>query len=233
MAQAPHVQPVPSDPDARWAQVDSYFGGLVREDPDGTATRERAAEAGLPDIAVAPNQGKLLQLLASLVGARRVLEIGTLGGYSTLWLARALPSDGSLVSLELDPKHAEVARASLTQAGVGDLVEVVVGPAVDSLGALVAAATEPFDFIFIDADKQQLARYVELSLALSRPGTAIVVDNVVRDGAVIDPEHPDDRVQGVRRMVELLTDHPRVEATVLQTVGSKGYDGFALLRVLP
>lgn len=233
MPQPSYVQSQQSDPDARWAQVDSYFEVLAREDAGLAATRERATAAGLPDIAVAPNQGKLLHLLASFVGARRVLEIGTLGGYSTLWLARALPSDGSLVSLELDPKHAEVARASLSQAGVGDLVEVVVGPAVDSLAALVDARTEPFDLVFIDADKQQLARYVELSLALARPGTAIVLDNVVRDGAVIDPAHPDDRVQGVRRTVELLADHPRLEATVLQTVGTKGYDGFALLRVLP
>jgi len=220
----------PSDLDL-WTRVDEYFTALVPEDDALVATRERAAAAGLPDIAVTPHQGKLLHLLASLTGARRVLEIGTLGGYSTLWLARALPADGHLVTLELEPHHADVARASLDAAGVGARVDIVVGPAASSLEELQTRGTEPFDLVFVDADKQQLARYLELVLALSRPGTAVVVDNVVRDGAVVDPEHPDERVQGVRRMVELLTEHERYDATVLQTVGSKGYDGFALLRV--
>ncbi|ROS30549.1 O-methyltransferase [Cellulomonas sp. PhB150] len=211
--------------------VDAYFGVLVPEDVALVETRAAAVEAGLPDIAVAPNQGKLLHLLAQTAGARRILEIGTLGGYSTLWLARALPRGGVLTTLEIDPVHARVAADSLEQAGVGDLVEVLVGPAVDTLDRLVAEDTEPFDLVFIDADKQNIARYTEQALALSRAGTLIVVDNVVRAGGVVDASHPDDRVQGVRRMVDLLTDHPRLDATVVQTVGSKGHDGFALLRV--
>ncbi|GEL93601.1 O-methyltransferase [Cellulomonas composti] len=216
-----------------WAQVDDYFAVLAPEDPHLVAVRDAAHQAGLPDIAVAANQGKLLHLIAALVGARRILEIGTLGGYSTLWLARALPPDGTLVTLELDPAHARVARSSLAQAGVGSLVDIVVGPAVHSLERMVADGTEPFDLVFVDADKEALARYLELSLELSRPGTAIIVDNVVRQGAVVDPSHPDGRVQGVRRMVDLLAEHPRLDPTVIQTVGVKGHDGFALLRVLP
>ncbi|MEN0128454.1 MAG: O-methyltransferase [Brevundimonas sp.] len=219
-------------PDERYAAVDDYFGALVPQDVALVDTHHSAVAAGLPDIAVAPNQGKLLHLLARSVRARRILEIGTLGGYSTLWLARALPADGALLTLEIDPVHAAVAADSLERAGVGDLVEVLVGPAVDTLDRLAEESTEPFDLIFIDADKQNLARYTEQSLALSRPGTLIVVDNVVRAGMVIDADHPDDRVQGVRRLVELLTDHPRLDATVIQTVGTKGYDGFALLYVL-
>ncbi|MDM7831096.1 O-methyltransferase [Cellulomonas edaphi] len=214
-------------------EVDGYFGALVPEDAGLLSTRHAAVEAGLPDIAVAPNQGKLLHLLAQIAGAHRILEIGTLGGYSTLWLARALPPEGRLVTLEIDPAHAAVARDSLEQAGVGDVVEVVVGPAADTLDRLIGDGTEPFDLVFIDADKESLARYTEQSLALSRPGTVIVVDNVVRAGGVVDADHPDARVQGVRRMVDLLVDHPRLDATVVQTVGSKGHDGFALLRVLP
>nr|WP_225224759.1 O-methyltransferase [Cellulomonas sp. JH27-2] len=206
---------------------------MVREDVALAETRRAAAAGGLPDIAVAPNQGKLLHLLAQTAGARRILEIGTLGGYSTLWLARALPSDGVLVTLEIDPEHARTAADSLEQAGVGELVDVVVGPASSTLDAMVAAGTEAFDLVFVDADKQSLARYVEQSLALSHPGTLIVLDNVVRDGGVVDADHPDDRVQGVRAMVDLVADHPRLDATVVQTVGSKGYDGFALVRVLP
>ena len=216
-----------------WRSVDEYFDVLVREDLALAETRRAAAAGGLPDIAVAPNQGKLLHLLAQTAGARRILEIGTLGGYSTLWLARALPPDGVLVTLEIDPEHARTAADSLEQAGVGELVDVVVGPASSTLDAMVAAETEAFDLVFVDADKQSLARYVEQSLALSHPGTLIVLDNVVRDGGVIDAHHPDDRVQGVRTMVDLVADHPRLDATVVQTVGSKGYDGFALLRVLP
>ncbi|UJP41762.1 O-methyltransferase [Cellulomonas palmilytica] len=216
-----------------WARVDDYFAVLAPEDDALVATRRRADEAGLPDIAVAPNQGKLLQLLATLTGARRVLEIGTLGGYSTLWLTRALPADGRVVTLELEQHHAQVARESLDAAGVGERVDVLVGPAADSLSALAEQDVEPFDLVFVDADKQQLALYLERTLPLVRPGAVVVVDNVVRLGAVVEPDHPDDRVQGVRRMVDLLTDHPRFDATVVQTVGVKGYDGFALLRVLP
>jgi len=217
----------------QWAAVDHYFEALVPQDDALLAAAAAQREGGLPDIAVAPNQGKLLALLAAATGARRVLEVGTLGGYSTIWLARALPPDGHVTTLELEPAHAAIARASFERAGVADRVEVLVGPAMDSLDGLVAADVEPFDLAFVDADKQNLAPYVERCLALARPGALIVVDNVVRGGAVVDPEHPDPRVQGVRRMVDLLTDHPRLDTTVLQTVGVKGWDGFALARVLP
>ena len=222
-----------SDDAQLFADVDEYFGALVVEDVALVDTRHAGVEAGLPDIAVAPNQGKLLHLLAQTAGARRILEVGTLGGYSTLWLALALPADGTLLTLEIDPVHAAVAADSLERAGVGHLVDVLVGPALESLDRLAAEGTAPFDLIFIDADKENLARYTEQSLALSHPGTLIVVDNVVRAGMVIEPDHPDDRVQGVRRLVDLLEGHPRLDATVIQTVGSKGHDGFALLRVLP
>nr|WP_243738016.1 O-methyltransferase [Cellulomonas shaoxiangyii] len=190
-----------------------------------------AAAAGLPDIAVAPSQGRFLQLLAAAVGARRVLEIGTLGGYSTWWLAQALPPDGVVVTLELSEPHAAVARTSLDAAGVGDRVELRVGPAAESLDALVADDGEPFDLVFVDADKQQLATYVDRAITLSRPGALIVVDNVVRRGTVVDSAHPDDRVHGVRSFMTAVARDPRVDATALQTVGVKGHDGFALLRV--
>lgn len=224
--------PVPVDTAAEhWTEVDQYFSVLVPEDVALVETRHAATAGGLPDIAVAANQGKLLHLLAQSVGARRILEIGTLGGYSTLWLARALPSDGRLTTLEIDPEHARVATDSLTQAGVDEIVDVLVGPAADTLDGLVADGTAPYDLVFIDADKQSIPRYLEQTLELTRPGSVVVVDNVVRGGAVVHADHPDDRVQGVRSMVELLTDHPRYDSTVVQTVGSKGYDGFALLRV--
>ena len=223
--------PVPETQDDLWSHVDQYFSALVPEDGALVETRHAATVAGLPDIAVAPNQGKLLDLLARTAGARRILEIGTLGGYSTLWLARALPADGTLTTLEIDPEHARVATESLTRAGVADLVDVRVGPAADTLDGLIESGTEPYDLVFIDADKQSISRYLEQVLSLTRPGSVVVVDNVVRAGAVLDADHPDERVQGVRAMVDLLTDHPRYDATVLQTVGSKGYDGFALLRV--
>jgi predicted O-methyltransferase YrrM len=226
-----HASARDSDLQPRFDAVDAYFGVLVPEDDALVATREAAAAAGLPDIAVTPSQGKLLQLLAVATGARRVLEIGTLGGYSTLWLARAVGPDGRVTTLELEPHHAEVATRSLQRAGVGDRVEVLAGPAAETLDRLAAEGAEPYDVVFIDADKQSLARYVEQSLALSRTGTLIVVDNVVRDGRVVDRDHPDDRVQGVRRMVDVLAGHPRLDATVVQTVGAKGYDGFALIVV--
>ncbi|UUI73759.1 O-methyltransferase [Cellulomonas xiejunii] len=176
-------------------------------------------------------QGRLLDVLARAVGARRVLEIGTLGGYSTWWLAQAVPADGTVVTLELDAEHAAVARRSLQDAGLQDRVELVVGPALASLDRLVASGTDPFDLVFVDADKQQLAQYVDRAIALSRAGTLVVVDNVVRNGAVVDPEHPDDRVQGVRAFYERAAADDRLDGTVVQTVGEKGYDGFALLRV--
>jgi predicted O-methyltransferase YrrM len=164
-------------------------------------------------------------------GSRRILEIGTLGGYSTIWLARALPSDGSLVTLELEPRHAEVARSNIARAGLGAVVDVRVGPAAKSLQDLIEEGTEPFDFIFIDADKESYPKYFELSLQLSRPGTVMVADNVVRGGEVVDPTSSDERVQGTRAFLEMVAANDRVEGTAIQTVGSKGYDGFALLLV--
>jgi len=181
---------------------------------------------------VTPLQGKFLELLVRISSARRVLEIGTLGGYSTLWLVRALPQDGHIVSLELDPRHAEIARANLQNAGVSDRVDIRVGPATESLQALVTESVAPFDFIFIDADKAGYPDYLGWSLKLSCPGTLIVADNVVRDGKVIEPDNPDPNIQGVRRFTDLIAAEPRVSATVLQTVGSKGYDGFTLAVVL-
>jgi predicted O-methyltransferase YrrM len=164
-------------------------------------------------------------------GARRILEIGTLGGYSTIWLARALPADGRVVTLELEPRHAEVARENLDGAGLGDLVEIRIGPAASSLQALVDEAVEPFDFIFIDANKDGYPRYLELSLRLSRPGTVIVADNVVRGGEVVNASSTDELVRGVRTFLEMAADNDRIDGTAIQTVGSKGYDGFALLVV--
>lgn len=228
---APGSSPALADAATLWAQVDHYVGALVAEPEAAARVAAAAARAGLPDIAVAPNQGRLLEILARTAGARRVLELGTLGGYSTWWLAQALPSDGRVVTLELSEAHAAVARASLDDAGVGDRVEVRTGSALDSLDALVREGAEPFDLVFVDADKQQLAAYVDRAVALSRPGTLIVVDNVVRSGAVVDPEHTDERVQGVRAFMAQVARDPRVDATVLQTVGVKGYDGVALLRV--
>ncbi|TQL04086.1 O-methyltransferase [Cellulomonas sp. SLBN-39] len=221
----------PETPQQTWSAVDAFFADVTAEPAAAVRVREAAAAAGLPDIAVAPNQGRLLTLLARTAGARRVLEVGTLGGYSTWWLTQALPDDGSVVTLELVPEHAAVARASLDAAGVGDRVEIHEGPALDSLDALVAAGVAPFDLAFVDADKQQLAAYTERVVALSRPGTLIVVDNVVRGGGVVDPAHPDDRVHGVRAFATAVAADDRLEATVVQTVGAKGYDGFALLRV--
>jgi predicted O-methyltransferase YrrM len=188
--------------------------------------------AGLPPIAVAPNQGKMLELLARAIGAHRILEIGTLGGYSTISLARALPPGGALITLELEDKHARVARANIERAGLGDVVAIRVGPAAESLRSLVVEQVDTFDFIFIDADKEGYPEYLELSLALSHAGTLIVADNVVRNGEVTNPDSTDPRVQGVRLFLELVAADPRVSATAIQTVGSKGYDGFALLLVV-
>lgn len=216
----------------QWSQVDEYLVSLLA--PSDEALDHALADsnsAGLPHINVAPNQGKLLQILARMQGARRILEVGTLGGYSTIWLARALPEDGTLTTLELEPLHAEVARKNLERALVSSLVEVRVGPAAVSLRRLVDEGAEPFDFIFIDADKEGYPEYLELSLSLSRPGTVIVADNVVRQGQVIDPNSPDSRVQGVRTFLERAAANPRLEGTAVQTVGSKGYDGFAIFIV--
>lgn len=215
-----------------WAAVDGYIAGLlVPPDPALDAALEASAAAGLPAIAVAPNQGKMLMLLAQLRGARRILEIGTLGGYSTLWLARALPADGRLVTLEVSPEYAEVARGSLARAGLDGVVEVRVGPALETLPRLEAEGAGPFDVVFIDADKPATPEYFAWALRLSRRGTLIVVDNVVRDGAVADAASEDAAVQGIRRFLEMAAAEPRVSATALQTVGGKGYDGFALALV--
>jgi predicted O-methyltransferase YrrM len=215
-----------------WSSVDHYIDGLlVPSDPALDEALAASAEAGLPAINVAPNQGKLLQLLARLQGARSILEIGTLGGYSTIWLARALPPGGSVITLEANPKHAEVARANIARAGLAGVVEIRLGQALDSLSQLQAEGRGPFDLIFIDADKTGYPDYFDWSLRLSRRGTLIVADNVVRKGAVADSCSADPMVQGVRRFIQLLATEPRVSATAIQTVGSKGYDGLAIAVV--
>jgi predicted O-methyltransferase YrrM len=216
----------------QWSAVDEYIVKLlVQSDPALDAALAASNQAGLPAINVAPNQGKFLSLLASIQGAKNILEIGTLGGYSTIWLARALPADGRLVTLERDPKHAEVAQQNLARARLSELVSIRVGPALETLPQLAGEGLPPFDFVFIDADKQSIPEYFEWALKLTRVGSVIVVDNVVRKGAVLDAATTDPNVQGVRRFNELLAKTSRVSATTVQTVGSKGYDGFALIRV--
>lgn len=215
-----------------WTDVDHYLvENLIPADPALDKTLESNKTAGLPTIDVAPNQGKLLHLLARIQGARRILEIGTLGGYSTIWLARALPTDGKLITLEVEAKHAQVASANIERAGLSSRVQLRLGPALESLSQLVNEGAMPFDLIFIDADKPNIPAYLEWSLRLSRPGTVIITDNVIRDGAVINPQDPDPSVQGVRRLFEMLGNDPRLDATALQTVGTKGYDGFTLAIV--
>lgn len=217
----------------RWSAVDCYITDtLLTPDPDLEAALTASTEAGLPAISVSPNQGKFLQLLARSMGARNILEIGTLGGYSTIWLGRALPPDGRLVTLEFEPAHARVASDNITRAGLSGVVELRVGAALETLPQLAAERRGPFDFIFIDADKENYPGYFEWSLKLARPGTLIVADNVVRDGAVIDPASSDPRVQGVRRFHQAVAAERRVSATAIQTVGSKGYDGFTLASVI-
>lgn len=214
----------------QWTAVDDYLTALVvRPGVALTAAQEAADAAGLPSIAVAANQGKLLHLLAGVSGARRVLEIGTLAGYSTIWLASALPADGVLVTLELDPRHAEVAQANVERAGLAGRVRVLLGAALDTLPSL--AGSEPFDLVFIDADKEHNVDYFGWALRLSRPGTLIVVDNVVRRGAIVDADSADSRVQGTRRLFDAMAAEPRVQATVIQTVGERGYDGLAFALV--
>jgi predicted O-methyltransferase YrrM len=217
----------------QWTAVDHYLADLVAPpDPALEAALQASAAAGLPSINVTPNQGKLLFLLARVQGARAILEIGTLGGYSTIWLARALPAGGRLITLESEPKHAAVARANIARAGLGDVVELRLGRAQETLPQLAAEGAGPFDLIFIDADKPSTAEYFTWALNLSRRGSLILVDNVVRKGAVIDAASADPDVQGVRRFLQMLPAEPRVSATAIQTVGSKGYDGLAIALVI-
>jgi predicted O-methyltransferase YrrM len=219
--------------DKQWSEVDNYLVSLLTPSDEALLSALADSEAaGLPPISVAPNQGKMLELLARMCSAQRILEIGTLGGYSTISLARALPPIGKLITLELEPAHARVARANLDRAGLEELVDIRVGPAAESLRSMVADEEEPFDFIFIDADKEGYPEYLELSLALAHLGTVIVADNIVRDGQVANLDSTDERVRGVRLFLELAAADPRVSATAIQTVGSKGYDGFALLLVV-
>jgi predicted O-methyltransferase YrrM len=215
-----------------WDEVDVFLSDkLGTTDLLLEAALQTSRQAGLPPIQVTPNLGRLLQLLAQTQGAKRILEVGTLGGYSTIWLARALPPGGCVLSLELQLAYAEVARKNITRAGLQDLVTIKVGDARQLLGELVTSKTTPFDFIFLDADKASYPEYFKLSLQLSRPGTLIVVDNIVRKGTVLDGRSSDADVQGVRQLLDLIAAEQTVNATAIQTVGSKGYDGFVLARV--
>ena len=222
----------PLEQDDIWIAVDEYLTDrLVEDDPALAAALKDSAKAGLPPINVSPNQGKFLMLLAQAIGARRILEIGTLGGYSAIWLARALPADGRLLSLEADPAYAELARANLARAGLAEKVEVWVGRAQDTLPELIAEGAAPFDLIFIDADKPSTPDYYQWSVELARRGSLIVVDNVVREGRVIDAKSDSPHIQGLRRFFDLAAADSRVSGTAIQTVGAKGHDGLAILRV--
>jgi len=215
-----------------WIDVDRYFVETLHlSDPILDATMKANEQAELPAIAVAPNQGKLLHLFAKLVQAKKILEIGTLGGYSTIWLARALPAGGRLISLEFSSKHADIAKSNIRHAGLSDRVEIRVAAALDSLPFLEKEGLAPFDFIFIDADKPNNPGYLEWAIKLSRPGTLIIVDNVVRDGGIADESSTDPTIQGTRRMFDFMAKNSRISSTALQTVGSKGYDGFAMAIV--
>lgn len=224
---------IPSDLQYTWTSVDDYVNSMLV--PSDAALEEAitaSVAADLPAIAVTPSQGKLLHLLARSIHARRILEIGTLGGYSTIWMARALPDDGRLITLEYSAKHAEVARANIARAGLSDKVELREGAALETLSRMAAEKPAPFDLVFIDADKENNAGYFQWALRLTRPGSLILVDNVIRDGAVADASSTDPMIQGIRRLNELLAKQPRVCATTIQTVGAKGYDGFTLALVL-
>jgi len=215
-----------------WTAVDLYLADcLFSPDPALEQALQANAAASLPAIDVTPHQGKFLYLLAQIQGARRILEIGTLGGYSTICLARALPPDGVLVTLEAHAHHAQVAKTNIARAGLSALVELRLGPALDTLAEMFRNGAEPFDFIFIDADKSNNAVYLEWAVQFSRPGTIIVVDNIVREGEVLDAESSDPSTKGTRRFLTMAGAHPRLESTAIQTVGSKGYDGFFLARV--
>jgi predicted O-methyltransferase YrrM len=216
-----------------WTAVDSYISDkLIPPDPALDAAVRASAEAGLPEIQVSPAQGKLLYLLAKVRGARTILELGTLGGYSTIWLARALPADGRLITLEADPKHAEVARTNIARAGLAGIAEVCTGRAIDVLPQLEAEGRGPFDLVFIDADKPSTPDYFAWALRLTRPGSLIITDNVVRKGGLADPASTDPSVSAMRRFHEILSAETRVSATTIQTVGCKGYDGFTLALVV-
>ncbi|MBV9428720.1 MAG: O-methyltransferase [Bradyrhizobiaceae bacterium] len=218
---------------ARWEAVDRFLADLlVQSDHALDAALDANAAAGLPPIDVSPTQGKLLMLLAQIQQARTILEIGTLGGYSTIWLARALPAGGHLISLEADPRHAQVARANVARAGLAGSVAIRVGRALDTLPQIAAEGRGPFDLFFIDADKPSNPDYFAWALRLSRPGSLIIADNIVREGAVAEAANNDPSTRGVRRFLELMAAEPRVTATAIQTVGSKGYDGFAIARVV-
>ena len=215
-----------------WADVDHYFAKkLLPRDPTLELALEASEKAGLPPISVSPTQGKFLQMLATIMDARSILEIGTLGGYSTIWLARGMRPGGHLITLEVDPHHADIARINIARAGLEEVVELRLGNALEVIPQLSAERRSPFDLIFIDADKPNIPTYFEWALRLSRSGTLIVVDNVVRDGAVLDGDSTDERVQGVRRFVDLLATQSRAAGTAIQTVGLKGYDGFAIVLV--
>jgi predicted O-methyltransferase YrrM len=217
----------------QWDAVDHYLTDLlVKEDPALDDALKSSSEAGLPAINVSPSQGKLLHLLAKIQGARKILEIGTLGGYSTIWLARALPPDGQLITLEADPKHAEVAQANIERASLSGIVEVRLGRALETLPQLQADGAGPFDLVFVDADKPSNPDYFEWALKLTRAGSVLIFDNVVRHGAVIDDTRDDPGLLGTRCLIELLATDPRVDATAIQTVGVKGYDGFAIALVV-
>jgi predicted O-methyltransferase YrrM len=216
----------------QWTTVDRYFSDLfAHSDSALDGALQASADAGLPSINVSQNQGKLLQMLARIRGAKKILEIGTLGGYSTIWLARALPKDGRLITLEADAKHAQVARANIARAGLSEIVDLRLGRAIETLPKLQAEHLGPFDLVFIDADKPSTPDYFIWSLKLSRPGTVIIIDNVVREGRITDGESTDESVRGIRRVNEMIAAEKRVTATAIQTVGSKGYDGFAMVFV--
>jgi predicted O-methyltransferase YrrM len=220
-------------PERTWEAVENYFNELlIPPDPVLDATIEAIDAAGLPSVSVTPNEGKLLSLLARMQNARNILEVGTLGGYSTIWLARALAAGGKLITLEFSPKHAAIARENIARAGLAEIVELRLGKALESLPLIAAEGRGPFDLVFIDADKRNNWEYFEWAMKLSRRGSLIIVDNVVRDGAVVDASSTDPDIRGVRRFMEMLAKETRVSATAIQTVGSKGYDGFAIALVI-
>jgi predicted O-methyltransferase YrrM len=224
--------PVAAADAEKWAELDEFFSeALIAADPVLESALESSRAAGLPAISVSPNQGKLLEILARILNARSILEIGTLGAYSTIWLARGMQTGGRLITLEADPAHADVARVNIARAGLQNVIELRLGSASDTLPQILAERRGPFDLIFIDADKKNIPSYFKWALALSRPGSVIVVDNVVRDGRVIDSRSDDPDVQGVRRFIEMVGTNETVSGTAIQTVGIKGYDGFAIVRV--